>query len=298
MNKTISKKAMLPALLATIGLTACGGGSGGSGNSTESLQGSVSKGLVVGGQVDILTSANGELLAQATTNSNGVFTVELDTMPDVIFVRVTAASDGSTMMQCDWSECGAANSQDEDSNNNGVIDFGEWQQVDESFELTGWITAEQARQQSFSINPFTHAAAQQFSSAPSGSALDDAYADIQSTFSLYSRPDQIQVQDVTDSSLDTAQLQDQLMAASVLRLYAPQSSSVEEALQAVTESNQAVTDISMTDVTNIVLQAVMTQASNDDYADMTASLTEANNEASEQENRLSNSDLPMLPPLQ
>jgi hypothetical protein len=267
-------------------------------NKSTTLKGVVSKGLVAHAQVDIYQIENKTLqnapFISTQTDETGNFHIALKDVPQVVYITVTGMKDASTLAQCDLLECGTATRSELDSNNNGVTDFGEWQSVPEEFQLTAWISNWNGNDP-ISVNPFTHALARTFSTPPSAKELEAAYVSLQERFSLSQRADLITVVDVTGTELDTQQLQDQLMSASLLAVYS-NSSSMTEALAAITASDQSILEQSETELTQLAL-TLASSIDRDPYNDITNELQALNAQAAADENRLSYKDIPVLPPL-
>ncbi len=174
-------KTSLPAFIAflsALALSGCGGGGSSSDSAAAAnqstgttIQGSVIKGVVIGGLVHAYKLDNGSvdsLLASATTNEQGQFSLQFSGYEGPVYIEVT--SNGATsMMICDsGSGCGDyAVATDLDKNRNGQIDFGEKFELTPDFKLTAALPSDSLNTP-FSVTTLTHLAAKFAQTFPQG----------------------------------------------------------------------------------------------------------------------------------
>lgn len=297
-------KTLLTILMCCCVLAGCDKGPKSSGSSTvKTLSGFGSKGIVQNGVVKlyrVMNGAVGTVIATTTTADDGSFALapaEAD-LTSMVWLELRGAEDGSTRVQCDLASCGVyADSSNDDLNDNGLVDVGEWVNVDSSFRMTAWLVWS-GNETAISINPVTHAIASQYSSAPSASTLAAQYAAVQEQLGLTVSPAHLPVLDVLTSD-DTAGLQNQLLAAAVASVYGSDAETIEQQLTAVGTgvSTVPMREQSLTRISERAL-AVARRLPENTRATLVSHLDEVNQNAADSENRLSADDLPMLPPLQ
>ncbi|KKD01458.1 hypothetical protein [Photobacterium halotolerans] len=159
------KKSVLATLIiSSLGLTACGGGSGSHNDSTGSnpspteitTAGVVNKGIVKSGQVAVCeaTVANTSQqrcvspLLTTTTNEKGQFSLTGLPANKALLVVVTKGT--GTQMKCDYVGC-------QDANGN-PIEFGEWMTVPDDFKLLA-VIASSGEIKTANVNSLTNLAA-------------------------------------------------------------------------------------------------------------------------------------------
>jgi len=168
-----------PALLALF-IVACGGGGSESSDSAStesststasSIQGKVVKGVVKNATVTafrVESGLVGSVLTSTTTNSQGQYNLRFSNYEGPVYIEVTPIGN-STQMVCDAaSGCGEfIGLTDLDSNNNGLIDFGESFQVPADFILTAALPNSTSAS-NVNVSTLTHLAAQLATSYPQG----------------------------------------------------------------------------------------------------------------------------------
>lgn len=159
------KKSVLATLIiSSLGLTACGGGSGSNNDSTDSntsptevtTAGVVNKGIVKSGLVAVCeaTVANTSQercvspLLTTTTNEKGQFS--LTGLPANKALLVVVTKGNGTQMKCDYVGC-------QDANGN-PIEFGEWMTVPNDFKLLA-VIASSGEIKTANVNSLTNLAA-------------------------------------------------------------------------------------------------------------------------------------------
>lgn len=175
---TIRLQALLLCFLST--LYACGGDGGRHANNGSkpdpadqeskkfTVSGSVIKGVIKNADVT-LYGKNGEEwmeLASTSTDNDGLFSLDYSSNKESIAYKATVTSKGKdeTQMVCDlYNGCGTypIASLDLDTNQDGIINFGESFYVDEYFSMTAvWLKDENNKDYDITITPLTSAAAE------------------------------------------------------------------------------------------------------------------------------------------
>lgn len=183
----MSLKNQFPGLLcgalcsAVLGLTlsGCGGGGGSSapvspGTAapvTTQVQGDVVKGIIRDGVVTAYQLDNGipsQTIASTRTDALGRFSFQFTEYDGPVYIEVSSHPDG-TWMTCDSADgCGPFSGiSDLDSNQNGIIDFGEEFKVPGDFLLTAAISSDHLGSP-FSVTTLTHLATQLAQTYPQG----------------------------------------------------------------------------------------------------------------------------------
>lgn len=134
---------------------------------STSVAGNVLKGTVKNADVHIYPISKGKLatnpLASTKTDDQGLFSVKIPTKAaDAVYIEVVASPNGSSRMTCDTDVCGIVGEIDgEDTNNNGVLEFGEDIVLSDDFKLSTIIQDYQSSPQlKVSVTPVSHLAAQ------------------------------------------------------------------------------------------------------------------------------------------
>ncbi|ADZ89606.1 hypothetical protein [Marinomonas mediterranea] len=200
-------------------LAGCGGSSssGSEDQQTESFTGGVFKGLMRNALVEVYSVESGTVsstpFASVSSDDNGMYRFDTSNMPDLVYVRVSGKDNELTLMQCDIAQCGSASTGSIDSDQDGVIAFGEWLTVDSSFELTGFFSSwDQADQPT--VSTVTHIVARQLGT-PSVALLESAYSDVKSKMGLSKPPQEIDVIDVSSAEFKEEYI-DNLKVAAIL----------------------------------------------------------------------------------
>ncbi|HET8704922.1 MAG TPA: hypothetical protein VFM46_01365, partial [Pseudomonadales bacterium] len=224
-------------LIASV-LTACGGGGSGGSNSAASaaqndpnaahVAGYVMKGAVAHGVVTAYAVTNGqkgELLANALTDANGYYSLNIPSnYAGPVKIEVHAGSD-STMI-CDAADgCGdAASIPSYDTNRNGKIDFGEEFPLDSDFELDAAVpSVTGGTSLNAAVTTITHMAAQyaeRFSSGLNADSIAEANSQAANIFSVTGNilnltPPNLASSDAISKS-DAASIHYAIMSAAIL----------------------------------------------------------------------------------
>ncbi len=294
------------AILALVGLMA-GCSQSEKSDPTSRLSGGAVKGVLKNAIIRAYKVENDviadQAFAEAESDDLGQFVLSFKSgVPAMIFLEAVGNSDGSTKAQCDYSSCGTATPED-DSNSNGITDFGEWSPVSATFRLTAYVS-EWSSDYSASINPITHMIASQFESPPSEEDLADAYSNAQESLALSVSPDEMSVIDLMDTDAGTSsQMMDILMAAALVDLVgkAASDATLEERLSAMDASMSSegvsLDNVSLTELTQYAL-GLAENLPVEGKDSVVASLQTLNQQAADSENRLPLADVPMLPPFQ
>lgn len=196
-------------------LSACGGGGGssddssgsgsgsGSGGGTTSpitLSGSAFKGILNNAVVNVYEIVDGQIANSPTattyTDEFGLYEFETNELSNIVYVTVSGRDDETSLMQCDLRDCGVATADSVDSDNNGVITFGEWIQINSDFELSAFFVDWQPSD-SPSVNLLTHIVAENLESIDSDS-IATAYQQVGSNMGLSSEPYELSPVDVSE----------------------------------------------------------------------------------------------------
>lgn len=165
-KQTLFKRtALSAAIIATLGLTACGGGGGSSssdGDSTFSAtsSGTAAKGIISGGIVTATEVTSGNEVGTAITDNEGKYQLTIGSNYQGGPVQLTINADADTQMKCDATDgCGTRADDIADTDTN--IDFGEWYKPGEGgIQMRALLpSASNGAAISASITPFTEMAA-------------------------------------------------------------------------------------------------------------------------------------------
>ncbi len=221
-------------------LSGCGGGGGG-GNHAESMDentqrkisGHATKGVLKQAKVDFYRIESGifdTLLSSTFTDNEGHFEVLLpsgETGP--VGIEISHAGGIRSLMVCDASiGCGSSNQESElDTNQNGLIDFGESFNLPQNFVLRA-VTSLDKLDNEVHVTPLTHIATAYAEHFPLGihpDSIEIANAQVAEIFGLERPIDEIKAIDLTDtsavSSASTEMLNYALYNASFLEIYTP-----------------------------------------------------------------------------
>ncbi|MEA1988566.1 MAG: hypothetical protein U9N57_05070 [Pseudomonadota bacterium] len=189
------RTALSAAIVATLGLTACGGGGGSSSTdggttsfSSATTSGTAAKGILNKGVVTAieLGSDQTELrtLATTVTDEKGTYALTIPASYTNGPIKVSITSDADTEMKCDISSgCGTRADDITDANSNTIVDFGEWYKPGVDNIQMSALVASAASGASLAVNvtPFTTMAAKRALSEPTLDA--DAVANANSEVS-------------------------------------------------------------------------------------------------------------------
>jgi hypothetical protein len=299
-------------------LTACGGGGGGGGSSDDRpvsnpVNGSASKGIIAQGAVSVWQVSAGQRpvtpIAQWQTSDIGEFSGNLPvTSGQMLYVEVRGNADGSSTMYCDLPSCGQATSPALDTNQNGIVDFGEWTAIDDDIVISAYVQY-QGGSIPVRVNLLTHMVSQSFENTPTSDELEEAYEELQARLELSNMPDQLvpfpseETQPITIN-----QLKDNLVVQGLLANLGA-TTQVAEAVATVAGIYQqdpelASDTISDADITRHAIELtellegspLFQELTPEEVSSLTEDLNQRHDEAAEDENKLSLSDLPMLPP--
>ena len=234
-------------VLSILFLSACGGGgsSGGGGSNSatagkpapKSVSGTAVKGVIANGIVQAWAVDNGavdRLLVSTSTDSQGNYSLSIPgDYRGPVLIEISARDDGTTLMTCDGAAgCGSFTGiSDNDTNANGLIDFGEKYVLDSQFRLKALVPNSKLSQAgNLDITLLTHLAASFAASFPQGYdnlSAELAITQIANLFELSENPFSLNAPDLTNPE-DFAAATDQE------RLYSLISSS----LASLAESSQ------------------------------------------------------------
>lgn len=203
------------AIAATLGLTACGGGSGGSGSSTSaggSVSGTASKGIVIGGLVSAyLFDSSGvpetTAIATATTNAQGDYSLSVpaEHLGKPLFI-VVDDNGGSATMKCDIA--GGCDADGNPATTDDITPFGGTFALGSGGLTMSAVLPQASSSVSVNVTPLTTVAAELARSEIGAGASDQriaiaiatANSQISTTFGLGADITQIPVVDLTDAT--------------------------------------------------------------------------------------------------
>jgi len=157
------------AIISTFGLAGCGSDSG-SGSSTPvatstSFSGTVNKGIVSNGKVEVCSdftgstcNAEGSYYQTATTSETGSYDVTNAPLDTPLLVLISNNDDGTTTMKCDTDSC--------IDNSASPVDFGETFKVAEDWTLKTIIPAANSATATVNVTSLTDIAADEEISLP------------------------------------------------------------------------------------------------------------------------------------
>lgn len=221
-------------LIILTGLVACGGGGGSSSSDSETgavdnsvsennqlhptvtddfvavkVSGSAVKGVISNGIVTLYSiddqGAQAGVLGSGVTDQLGAFNVDIpQSYSGLVEVVVAATGDSAspTLMVCDASAgCGFFNlSTQLDSNQNGVIDFGEQFALNSSFEISHIVAYSEGEPFSVHVTPLTHLTSRFAKSLEGGATVENfnlARSQVANLFDLVSAFDELEAVDIT-----------------------------------------------------------------------------------------------------
>lgn len=228
-------------------LSACGGGGGGgggesapqtpstpqTGNAPETeaprfatLNGTAAKGIIANAAVSAYLinedGSRGALLGSTRTDANGSYTLDILAQSTPVWLELSGASDA--YMVCDSLQgCGATSDPDQDTNENGTVDFGEKMPLPAGFQLRAFLPEADDSQIKATLSPLTHLAAVLAESFPQGiDGLSVAMANSQvaNLFALDGSILALKVPDLTQSSQFNAAATQQRKYALLLGAFA------------------------------------------------------------------------------
>lgn len=284
MNKLFKRTVLSAAIITTLGLTACGGGSSSDSDSFTSADasGTAAKGIISGGIITAVELNTDQTIARelgsTTTAIDGSYEL---TIPDTYEggpVQLTLSSNVSTQMKCDVAG-GCGDRTDGITDTDTIIDFGEWYKPgDGSVEMTALIpSATSGASLAVNITPFTHMAAVR---AKTSATLDsDAISNANSEVTALLGVNVLQTEpvDITDNASTGAATAQQVayaaLSSAVANIASADGTDVQTAINNLAASFDAgviVGDDDDTDPTNISLQDIIDGAS----ATLTAAVIE------------------------
>lgn len=203
------RKAVLGLSMAS--LVACGGGGGsssttspgdgGDGGTTPpptggAADGIVSKGIISGGLVEA-RKANGDLIDTATTDDEGHYHIDLQGYAGV--VKLLLKPQQGALATCDVAQCRSAAEDDEDSDGDGTIEFGERYALD--YELRSVIHVdESAEEVSAHVTPLTTLVAAKAGEMPDQASVEIANSFVGNMLGLDANPSEVAPVDLTRAS--------------------------------------------------------------------------------------------------
>lgn len=170
-KKTFFKRtALSAAIIATLGLTACGGGGSGGSSSIDvgttsfsaTSSGTAAKGIISGGIVTATEVSTGNEVGSALTDIDGTYQLTIGSNYQGGPIQLTITADADTQMKCDATAgCGARPADDGIADSDSNIDFSEWYKPGEGgLQMRALLpSATDGAQISASITPFTEMAA-------------------------------------------------------------------------------------------------------------------------------------------
>tara|TARA_R110002073_G_scaffold2938_5_gene19451 strand:+ start:18271 stop:20451 length:2181 start_codon:yes stop_codon:yes gene_type:complete len=143
-------------------LAACGGGDSTPptySDASEGASGRAVKGVLQYADASVYERIAGEWVLSAITQTDvsGGFVFAGGLPEGPVTIVITAATDGSTRMICDATECGPAVGEG-DVNNNFVFDFGESMPVPANFTMKAILPGGRPADLQIAVTPFTHLA--------------------------------------------------------------------------------------------------------------------------------------------
>lgn len=322
-------KLSLSAALSAL-LIGCGGGGGGDGDVTvvpseeTEISGSASKGVITNGKVTIwAVTSSGELIEspieEFITSEEGTFSGPTNLyLGQMLYIEVRGLPSGTTKMYCDYPSCGAFSANVEsllgddeehpDTNSNGLVDFGEWFFIgDDTFIST--YARFKGPTAPIRVNLLTHMVSQSFTSIPSGSDLNNAYEVIQKKLGLSVEPDEMLPLLVkTGESLTRPQIVDNMLMQGMLTELTTNPNmnfAIEELVSFYkadpTLESSAVASSAISASAIALTQRLIDSAPNNVISDgvkfsVAGNLEDINTAFAAEEDRLTASELPMLPP--
>ena len=189
-KKTFFKRtALSAAIIATLGLTACGGGGGSSSSDdgttsfSASSSGTAAKGIISGGIVTATEVSTGNEVGTALTDIDGKYQLTIGSNYQGGPIQLTITADADTQMKCDATEgCGTRPADDGITDTDAVVDFGEWYKPGAGgVQMRALIpAASNGATISASITPFTEMAAARAGAAPTADSIAAANSEVTS----------------------------------------------------------------------------------------------------------------------
>jgi len=161
------RTALSAAIVATLGLTACGGGGGSSSTdgdtssfSSATTSGTAAKGIISGGIVTATEITSGNEVGSALTDTGGEYQLTIGSNYQGGPIQLAITADADTQMKCD-ATAGCGTRADDISDSDTNIDFGEWYKPGEGgIQMRALLpSASNGAAISASITPFTEMAA-------------------------------------------------------------------------------------------------------------------------------------------
>ncbi|WP_201276912.1 hypothetical protein [Microbulbifer sp. ALW1] len=173
--------------------------SGGNG-SPISVGGTAAKGIIAGATVEAYSAAE-VLLGSAITGADGSYVIELNdaSFSGPIKLVLKQPQDGGAMVTCDVAECRAAGEGDQDSDEDGVIEFGEKYALD--YELSAvTVVDETATEISASITALTTLVAEKAGTVLTPASISAANTFVKDSLGLDADPITIVPVDLTSAT--------------------------------------------------------------------------------------------------
>lgn len=155
MNKKRAYLGMAGAVALAVVLTACGGGGGGgSKSSSTTTTGTAAKGIISGAVVTAYR-ADGSEIGSAITAADGTYELSVKGYSGPVrLVLSPPEAPGVALVTCDAASCGPAGADDQDTDTDGTIEFGERYAL--SYELSAVVNVDKtATTVSAHITPLT-----------------------------------------------------------------------------------------------------------------------------------------------
>jgi hypothetical protein len=172
----MQKKILSVAIASVIGLAGCGGGGSSSSTpvaSSTNFSGTVNKGIVSKGKVEVCQTFNangctGEPLATATTNADGSYTIS-DAPTGVPLLVKVSKEDANTIMKCDITpSCTPTNSPMAGTTN---VNFGDSFEVADSWELKAILGKANSATETVNVTSLTDIASKRAISVAGSGAI-------------------------------------------------------------------------------------------------------------------------------
>lgn len=205
-------------------LSGCGGGGGGGAPesngtpadtvtpvpppapATALVTGSAVKGVIGNATISVYTintaGSRGALLAETTTGADGSYNVQINAQNTPLWVELSA--NANAFMVCDALQgCGATTRVSFDTDNDGIVDFGESMPLDAGFTLRALLPSAENGTVSATISPLTHLAAtlaELYPQGIDGLSIAMANSQVANLFALDTDILTTDVPDITDAT--------------------------------------------------------------------------------------------------
>ncbi|AWB65019.1 hypothetical protein C2869_00540 [Saccharobesus litoralis] len=284
------------------------------GPSTQVI-GSVNKGIVVNGQVDVYEVAvdgviGSEIKATGSTDEMGRFIMDVPLPEGVrLYVKLTANPQGTSKMLCDLPTCSGSSTDAQGNIIRHSVIMGQWLPLPDTFILSAFVSEVKVGE-SVNINILTHSVAQKYQEqAPDKAQLENEYLQLKQELNLNRLPNEIEPLSPTeDNVVDDANIQDNLLVLAALQTIEQADNITNKVANFVEhfQQNESVvtehTSLSEITATAVSLAEPLITSTNIgvsegvDMASLERELQSANIVAAKKENRLPMADLPISPP--